>query len=96
MRFSIKDNEFEDVEKSDTELSKRRVYTMNGGNSLIATCVDPYGFWYLSLEKGNLGDKYRGAYTSIDEVEKAIKAYTNEKEKFIVAKKQTIAEVQQV
>ena len=37
--------------------------------------TDPYGFWHLTTEKGNVPDILSGEYTSTIEIEKAIVNY---------------------
>lgn len=34
------------------------------GNTVHIETRDPYGFWHLSLEKGQLPEKYKGGYTT--------------------------------
>lgn len=33
-------------------------------NVIYLTSEDPYGFWKISLERGQLPEKYKGGYTS--------------------------------
>lgn len=60
--------------KSDKDLSTDR--TMNLHNNVVHVYKEgPYGMWFVRLEKGNLPDKLKGAYTSFYEAEKAVKYY---------------------
>lgn len=36
-------------------------------NTVHIRCEDPHGFWYVSLEKGQVPDFLKGAYTSFDQ-----------------------------
>jgi hypothetical protein len=55
------------------------------------TCIitfkrtDPYGFWYISLDKGQLPENLRGAYSTFDKAFKDIDRYIAEKRLTIVA-----------
>lgn len=51
-------------------------YDLQNGNVLRAERKDPYGHWFLSLEKGLLPERFHGGYTGRDEVEKAALAYS--------------------
>lgn len=66
-------------ERSDKDLSLDR--TMDLGNNVVHIKKQgPYGFWFVSLEKGNLPDRLKGSYTSFLEAEKAVGLYyINEK-----------------
>lgn len=66
-------------ERSDKDLSLDR--TMNLNNNVVHIRKDgPYGFWFISLEKGNLPVHLKGSYTSFYEAEKAVTLYyVNEK-----------------
>lgn len=35
-------------------------------NKVHIKCEDPYGFWYVSLQKGQVPDKLKGAYTTFE------------------------------
>jgi len=45
---------------------------------------DPYGFWHLSLDKGQLPEKYKGAYTHLSQAIRAAQTWTQEKKLAIV------------
>lgn len=66
-------------ERSDKDLSLDR--TMDLGNNVVHIKKEgPYGFWFISLEKGQLPNQLKGSYTSFLEAEKAVSFYyINEK-----------------
>lgn len=45
---------------------------------IIAEARNPYGFWRLRLANGKLPKELEGDYTSIHEVEKAVKPFVAE------------------
>lgn len=45
------------------------------GNTLVAKCTNPHGFWVLSLTKGALPEQFRGHYSSLAAVERAARDY---------------------
>lgn len=44
-------------------------------NKLILERTDPYGFWVIHYEKGQLPEKLKGSYTSYEEAKKAVTLY---------------------
>lgn len=48
------------------------------GATVIAQRRDPYGFFHLHQEKGTLPARYTGVYTSVFEVERAMREYQAE------------------
>jgi hypothetical protein len=53
-----------------------RAYELPNGNLLRAIRTDPYGFWHLSLLKGNLPVEYSNQqFTTIEDTERAIIRY---------------------
>lgn len=36
---------------------------------------DPYGFWWITRERGQVPDALKGAYTTPDRAERAVKEY---------------------
>lgn len=64
-----------------------------GDVNITAIRKDPFGFWYLKSDKGDLPVKYQGAYTSMAEIEKAIKDYSNSLKQEEEAKKKQEEEV---
>lgn len=54
---------------------RTRVFELSNGNKLYAKQTDPYGFWYLNLDKGQLPEKFQGAYSTYDAVQKDVERY---------------------
>ena len=52
-----------------------------GNNKLRVKRGDPFGFWFISFERGQIPEKLSGAYTGAEEAIKAVKAYLLEKGK---------------
>jgi hypothetical protein len=71
----------QELDNSPRDLSKTRTLTLQGGNAINITSTDPFGFWYISWERGQLPEYLRGAYTSASEAEKAVNVYLAEKGK---------------
>jgi hypothetical protein len=42
---------------------------------------DPYGFWWIGRQKGQVPEEISGAYTSPDRAQDALKTYLNKKKK---------------
>lgn len=55
--------------------SRLRTVTLENGNILRLEAKDPYGFIYLSLERGQLPESMTGAFTSWFEAERAAERY---------------------
>ncbi len=56
------------------DLPNIRTYQVDN-NVLRATRTDPFGFVYLSYERGTLPEELKSAYTSFWEADLAVKAY---------------------
>lgn len=56
----------------------RRIH-MDNGNIVHIKCEDPYGFWMVSLEKGNLPDKLKGAWTTFQQALAAVNQWLRDK-----------------
>lgn len=52
-----------------------REFDLGNGNKLFATRKDPYGHWFLSLERGALPEEFRGAYSSAYMMKQAVDRY---------------------
>lgn len=50
------------------------------------TCKDPYGFWFISLDKGQIPEWLRGAYSTFDKAFADINKYIDEKRLNILAR----------
>lgn len=46
---------------------------------------DPFGFWFISLEKGQFPEAMKGSYTSFDEATKAVKIWIHNKRDKVVS-----------
>lgn len=55
--------------------SKKRMFELDNGNKLWAVQSDPYGFWQLHLDKGQLPERFQGHYTTFDAVTKDVERY---------------------
>lgn len=55
--------------------SKVRVFELSNGNKLYAKQSDPYGFWHLNLDKGQLPEQFLGSYSTFDAVVKDVERY---------------------
>ena len=55
--------------------SKKRVFELENGNKLHAVQSDPYGFWSLHLDKGQLPERFQGQYSTWDAVTKDVERY---------------------
>jgi len=64
--------------QSDKDLSNDRTLKLDN-NTVHIRKSDPYGFWSISMERGQIPHKLKGHYTSFTEAEKAIMHYLNEK-----------------
>jgi len=69
----------------DKDLSNRRIFDLSNGNKIMCDRRDPYGFWHLYYEHGQLPDKLKDMqFTSFDQARKFVEAYIatlNEMEK---------------
>lgn len=67
---------------SDKDLSRNRSLDY-GNNKIHIRCTDPFGFWHLSLDKGQLPEHLKGSYTTFDNARVAAEAYLAEKGKTV-------------
>ena len=63
----------------DKDLSKVRVFDLENGNKLLAKQTDPYGFWRLSLEKGQVPAWLDQDFNEWGQVIKAVDRYAFER-----------------
>ncbi len=63
--------------------TRRRQVELPNGNKYHIECRDPYGFWFIHMDKGQIPDRLSGAYTSADQAVSDINRYlaTKPKEK---------------
>jgi hypothetical protein len=69
-------------EAGDKDLAKRRTVDL-GSNKLHVEQKDPYGFWYIHFDKGQLPKMLEGAYTSFETALKTIELYVQQKNREI-------------
>ncbi len=72
---------------SDKDLANIRVLDLDNGNKIRVTREDPFGFWYVSYEKGQIPEHLKGSYTSFDEAKKAINSYLTNKKREVTSVK---------
>lgn len=61
-------------------------------NVVYIKCLDPYGFWYVTLEKGQVPDKLKGSYTAFDLAFRDVKVWlANKKEPYIPSLEENLA-----
>lgn len=70
----------------DKDKSRIREFTLENGNILYAKQTDPYGFWRLNLEKGQLPAWLDQDFNEWGQVLKAVERYSFQR-------KQAISEV---
>ncbi len=66
---------------------KHRVINL-GNNKIHITCEDPYGFWYITFDRGAPPDSMRGAYTTPELALSAVNKYLIQKNKEVVLPKE--------
>ena len=49
------------------------------GNTVHIRCEDPYGFWYISVSKGQIPEKLKGSYTSFDQAFRDVNTWLKDK-----------------
>jgi hypothetical protein len=59
----------------DKDLRRTREVDFGDNNKLLVKCTDPYGFWSIHYQKGEVPQALQGTYTTFDEAMKAIKTY---------------------
>lgn len=75
--------------KSEKDYADERSLILDNDNKMHIKRTDPYGFWYMNLDKGCVPDELRGAYTSFDIAYKEAKKYLEGKRRTIVSEKLT-------
>jgi len=78
----------EDYDKEHS--GKIRRIKMDNGNIVYIECEDPYGFWKISLEKGQLPERLKGSYTLFDQALRDVNLWLRDKpEPYIPSKSLT-------
>ena len=68
----------------DNDLANKRVMTLDNGAKLIFERKDPYGFWSIHYEKGQVPEDLQGHYTTFDLAQKDVARYLARKDKEVV------------
>lgn len=71
-----------DMVDPDRDLLPKRTYEI-AHNKVYLERQDPYGFWYFRLDKGQIPEWMRGAYTTVIDAERALTKYLEERNKTI-------------
>ncbi len=53
-------------------------------NVVHIKCEDPYGFWKISLEKGQLPERLKGSYTTFDQALREVNRWLKDKKEPLV------------
>lgn len=69
---------FGDHEDEDRDLLTERHVLFGKTNKVIMRRRNPFGYWYLSLERGQVRPQYTGAYTTIEAATTAAERLVNE------------------
>jgi hypothetical protein len=64
----------------DKDKSRTRAFTLENGNILNAKQTDPYGFWRLHLEHGQLPQWLDQDFNEWGQVLKAVERYKNQRQ----------------
>lgn len=62
-------------------LENERIIQLTSNNRVFLRREDPYGFWYISFEKGQMPQHLKQAFTSVDEAMKKLTPYLLSKNK---------------
>lgn len=46
------------------DLKPKRALGIDASNDYMITCTDPYGFWNISRERGQIPEELKGSYSS--------------------------------
>lgn len=65
------------------DITSVREVALDNGNTLYVKRTDPFGFFVFSLARGQIPEWMRGQYTSLDEAQKAIKVYLEQRKQAV-------------
>ncbi len=65
-------------------MGKVRKIDLPNGNIVWLKCEDPYGFWYVSLKKGQVPENLKGAYSNFAVALNAVNLWLKDKKDPIV------------
>lgn len=71
-------DEIFDDEYDKEHMGKYRKIELDG-NTVHIKCEDPYGFWHISIAKGQIPEKLKGAYTSFDQALREVNVWLKDK-----------------
>lgn len=63
----------------DKDLARTRFFDLENGNKLIAKQTDPYGFWRLNLDKGQLPAWLDQDFNEWSQVLRAVEKYGHQR-----------------
>lgn len=63
------------------DLPPRREVPTDTGNKYIIERRDPFGLWFVHMEKGQVPEQLKGAFTSVELARKAVDLYTSQTKK---------------
>lgn len=75
------------VDYDDIDVNERLISIDLGNNKINMKRTDPYGFWTIGFDKGQVPEKLRGLYTSAEVARRAVTAYLDEKGRTPVTEK---------
>ena len=76
-----------ETESSGRDLSTIRRYKLDNNNTVIVERTDPYGFWVMRFERGQMPkDLATAQFTSVIQAELALKNYLHTQDKKVVSK----------
>lgn len=80
--------------EGDKDLAKHRIVELDNNNKIHIKREDPYGFWFVNLERGRFpdGSILHGAFTSFDRAMVAVETYLHERRRAMTEVKQTVGE----
>lgn len=71
---------FNDMPTEDRDLGRQRSIDL-GNNKINITSSDPYGFWTISYQRGQVPESLQGNYTTHEMALKAVELYLRDKKK---------------
>ena len=66
------------------DFNPNRELLLDNGNKYHVQKRDPYGHWYIHMDKGRVPDRLSGSYTSFELAKKAVESYVALADKKIV------------
>lgn len=69
--------------QASTDIPNVRYVDLGTNNRVVLTRKDPYGFWFVSYERGATPATLSGAYTTFSDAERAVAQYLTTQGKVI-------------